>query len=126
VSMSGGSGWVINPHTKNPSLVWELLSFMGSHDAVKDEVQRTAVGISPRQDVNSEMLGGDPLLNFIATKVLPITDVRPGLAAYPQVSTALQKATGDVVAGDGVDKAIRTYQQNLTQAVGGAGNVTTG
>ncbi|HEY0539847.1 MAG TPA: extracellular solute-binding protein [Actinoallomurus sp.] len=126
VSMSGGSGWVINPHTKNASLVWELLSFMGSRDAVKDEVQRSAVGISPRQDVNAEMLSGDPLLSFIATKVLPITAVRPGLAAYPQVSTALQKATGDVVAGDSVDKAIKAYQQNLTQAVGGAGNVTTG
>lgn len=126
VSMSGGTGWVINPHTKDPSLAWDLLSFMGSHDAVKDEVQRSAVGISPRQDVNTEMLAGDPLLNFIATKVLPITDVRPGLAAYPQVSTALQKATGDVVAGDSVDKAIKAYQQNLSQAVGGAGNVTTG
>jgi multiple sugar transport system substrate-binding protein len=65
-------------------------------------------------------------MNFIATKVLPITSVRPGLAAYPQVSTALQKATGDVVAGDGVESAIKSYQQNLTQAVGGAGNVTTG
>jgi multiple sugar transport system substrate-binding protein len=99
---------------------------MGSHDDVKDEVQRSAVGISPRQDVNNEMLAGDPLLNFISTKVLPITDVRPGLAAYPQVSTALQKATGDVVAGDSVDKAVKTYQRNLTQAVGGAGNVATG
>jgi multiple sugar transport system substrate-binding protein len=126
VSMSGGTGWVINPHTKDPSLVWDLLSFMGSHDAVKDEVQRSAVGISPRQDVNAEMLAGDPLLNFIATKVLPITDVRPGLAAYPQVSTALQKATGDVVAGDSIDQAMKTYQQNLASAVGGAGNVTTG
>jgi multiple sugar transport system substrate-binding protein len=124
--MSGGSGWVINPHTKNASLVWDLLSFIGSHDAVKDEVQRSAVGISPRQDVNTELLGGDPLLNFISTKVLPITDVRPGLAAYPQVSTALQKATGDVVAGDSVDKAVKAYQQNLTKAVGGAGNVATG
>jgi multiple sugar transport system substrate-binding protein len=126
VSMSGGSGWVVNPHTKDPSLVWDLLSFMGGHDAVKDEVQRTAVGISPRQDVNAETLAGDPLMNFIATKVLPITDVRPGLAAYPQVSTALQKATGDVVAGDSVGKAVKAYQQNLTEAVGGAGNVTTG
>ncbi len=126
VSMSGGSGWVINPHTKNASLAWDLLTFMSGHDAVKDEVQRTAVGISPRQDVNAEMLGGDPLMSFISTKVLPITSVRPGLAAYPQVSTALQKATGDVVAGDSVDQAVKTYQNNLAQAVGGAGNVTTG
>jgi multiple sugar transport system substrate-binding protein len=124
VSMSGGSGWVINPRTRDASLIWDLLTFMGGHDAVKDEVRRAVVGISPRQDVNAETLGGDPLLNFIATKVLPITAVRPGLAAYPQVSTALQKATGDIVAGDGVDKAAQTYERNLEQAVGSA--VSTG
>jgi multiple sugar transport system substrate-binding protein len=117
---------VINPHTKNASLVWDLLSFIGGRDAVKDEVRRTAVGISPRQDVNSETLAGDPLMTFIATKVLPITAVRPGLSAYPQVSTALQKATGDIVAGGSVEQAAKTYEQNLEQAVGGAVNVSTG
>ncbi|HEY7603536.1 MAG TPA: extracellular solute-binding protein [Gaiellaceae bacterium] len=126
VSMSGGVGWVLNPRTKNAALAWDLLTFMQSHDAVKEEVRRTAVGISPRNDVNAEMLTSDPLLNFIATKVLPITAVRPGLAAYPQVSTALQKATGDVVAGESVDQAAKSYEQNLEQAVGGAGNVQTG
>jgi multiple sugar transport system substrate-binding protein len=126
VSMSGGSGWVINPHTKNAALVWDLLTFMQSHDAVKEEVRRTAVGISPRSDVNAEMLAGDPLLEFISTKVLPITAVRPGLAAYPQVSTALQKATGDIVAGGSVDAAAKAYERNLEQAVGGSGNVSTG
>ncbi|GAA4618902.1 extracellular solute-binding protein [Actinoallomurus liliacearum] len=126
VSLSGGSGWVINPHTKNAALVWDLLTFMQSHDAVKEEVRRTAVGISPRTDVNAETLASDPLLNFISTKVLPITVVRPGLAAYPQVSTALQKATGDVVAGGSVDAAAKAYEQNLEQAVGGSGSVSTG
>ncbi|HEX6472988.1 MAG TPA: extracellular solute-binding protein [Streptosporangiaceae bacterium] len=126
VSMSGGVGWVLNPRTKNAALAWDLLTFMQSHDAVKEEVRRTAVGISPRNDVNAETLAGDPLLNFIATKVLPITAVRPGLAAYPQVSTALQKATGDVVAGASVDQAAKAYERNLEQAVGGAGNVSTG
>jgi multiple sugar transport system substrate-binding protein len=126
VSMSGGVGWVMNPRTKNAALAWDLLTFMQSHDAVKEEVRRTAVGISPRNDVNAETLTGDPLLTFIATKVLPITAVRPGLAAYPQVSTALQKATGDVVAGDSVDQAAKAYERNLEQAVGGAANVTSG
>jgi multiple sugar transport system substrate-binding protein len=126
VSLSGGSGWVINPRSKNASLAWDLLSFMQSHDAVKEEVRRTAVGISPRNDVNTEMLAGDPLLNFISTKVLPITVVRPGLAAYPQVSAALQTATGDVVAGRSVDAATTAYEKTLEQAVGGRGNVSTG
>ena len=126
VSMSGGVGWVINPRTKNAALAWELLTFMQSRDAVKEEVRRSAVGISPRNDVNAEMLTSDPLLSFIATKVLPITAVRPGLAAYPQVSSALQRATGDIVAGDSVDQAVKAYEQNLEQAVGGAANVDPG
>jgi multiple sugar transport system substrate-binding protein len=126
VSMSGGVGWVMNPRTKNAALAWDLMTFMQSHDAVKEEVRSTAVGISPRNDVNAEMLTGDPLLTFIATKVLPITTVRPGLAAYPQVSSALQKATGDIVSGQRVDQAVTSYEQNLEQAVGGAGNVSTG
>ena len=126
VSMSGGVGWVLNPRTKNAALAWDLLTFMQSHDAVKEEVRRGAVGISPRDDVNAETLTGDPLLRFIATKVLPITSVRPGLAAYPQVSAALQRATGDVVSGDGVEQAAQAYERNLEQAVGGANNVSTG
>jgi multiple sugar transport system substrate-binding protein len=126
VSMSGGVGWVLNPRAKNAALAWDLLTFMQSHDAVKEEVRRTAVGISPRNDVNAETLTGDPLLRFIATKVLPITAVRPGLAAYPQVSAALQKATGDIVSGDSVEQAAQAYERNLEQAVGGANNVSTG
>lgn len=124
VSMSGGTGWVINPRSHNVSLAWDLLTFMQSQAAVTEEFRESAVGITPRQDVNAKVLAGDPLLNFMASKVLPITAVRPGLAAYPQVSTALQKATGDVVAGVPVDKAAKSYEQSLRQAVGNA--VSTG
>jgi multiple sugar transport system substrate-binding protein len=125
VSMSGGSGWVLNPHSAHAQLAWQLLQFMGSHDSVAQEVRTSVIGISPRKDVNSELLT-DPLMNFISTKVLPITATRPGLGAYPQVSTALQQATDDIVAGKSVNSAIRTYEQSLEQAVGGAVNVSTG
>jgi multiple sugar transport system substrate-binding protein len=125
VSMSGGSGWVLNPHSKNAQLAWQLLQFMGSHDSVAQEVRTAVIGISPRKDVNSELLT-DPLMNFISTKVLPITATRPGLGAYPQVSVALQQATDDIVAGKSVSSAIKTYEKSLEQAVGGAGNVSTG
>jgi multiple sugar transport system substrate-binding protein len=58
------------------------------------------------------------MLNFIATEVLPITRFRPGLADYNKVSSALQQATADVVAGKSPDDAAAAYQDALVKAVG--------
>ena len=33
VSLSGGGGRVINPHTSHPKEAWQLLTFMNSKDA---------------------------------------------------------------------------------------------
>jgi multiple sugar transport system substrate-binding protein len=125
VSMSGGGGRVVNPNSKFPQQAWELLAFMNSAEATKAYLGGTAK-ITQRNDVNSEVLGGDPMLSFIATKVLPLTAFRPGLAAYPAVSQALQQATLDVVTGKSPADAAATYSKAVEKAAGGAANVSTG
>jgi multiple sugar transport system substrate-binding protein len=122
VSMSGGAVRVLNPHTKDPGLAWELLSFMHSAEGTKTSLAGEA-RITSRQDVNDDVLGVDPMLKFIADKVLPITAFRPPLAVYPEVSVALQQATADVVAGKTAEEAATAYQQKLEGLVGGAANV---
>ncbi|MEA5055130.1 MAG: extracellular solute-binding protein, partial [Propionicimonas sp.] len=117
VSMSGGTGRVLNPNSKNPELAWELLAFMNSADAFKARVAGT-ISITPRNDVNAEILASDPMLTFVNDQVLPITAYRPGLAAYPQVSVALQQASLDVVSGTSVDDALATYVTTLEGIVG--------
>jgi multiple sugar transport system substrate-binding protein len=117
VSMSGGGIRVVNPKTEYPQQAWELLEFMNSAAATKAYLGDSAQ-VTQREDVNSEVLSGDPMLNFIATEVLPITRYRPGLADYPKVSTALQQATADVVAGKSADEAATGYQEALVKAVG--------
>jgi multiple sugar transport system substrate-binding protein len=117
VSMSGGSVRVINPKTKYPKQAWELLQFMNSAQATKARLGDTAQ-ITQRQDVNSEVLKNDSMLSFIADDVLPITRFRPGLADYPKVSTALQQATADIIAGKSADEAAAAYQDALIEAVG--------
>lgn len=117
VSMSGGSVRVINPNTKYPQQAWELLQFMNSAEATKARLGDTAQ-ITQRDDVNDEVLENDPMLGFIAEEVLPITRFRPGLAEYPKVSTALQQATADIVAGKSVDEAASAYEEALVKAVG--------
>lgn len=123
VSMSGGGVRVINPNTKFPQQAWELLQFMNSAEAVKAELSGQA-RVTQREDVNAEILANDPLLSFVAEQVLPLTAYRPGLAQYPQVSTALQQATADVVAGRSPDEAAKRYQEAVGSAVG-ADNVST-
>jgi multiple sugar transport system substrate-binding protein len=122
VSMSGGAVRVLNPFSKNPKLAWDLLAFMHSAEATKSQLAGQ-VRISSRTDVNSEVLTADPMLKYIADEVLPITAYRPGLAVYPQVSTALQEATAAVVSGKSAGEAAAAYQTKLEEVVGGAANV---
>ncbi|MBP2335935.1 multiple sugar transport system substrate-binding protein [Saccharothrix coeruleofusca] len=117
VSTSGGGVRVINPDTRYPRQAWEFLRFLNSAEAVKSSLAGTAQ-ITQRQDVNDEVLAGDPVLGFIADRVLPITRYRPPLADYPKVSAALQQATADVVAGREPEQAARSYREALVKAVG--------
>ena len=124
VSMSGGGVRVINPNSKYPEQAWEFMRFLNSQEAVKASLAGTAQ-ITQRTDVNDEVLAGDPMLSFIAAKVLPITRYRPGLADYPKVSAALQQATADVVAGKSPEDAAKSYQDAVVKAVG-EGSVAVG
>jgi multiple sugar transport system substrate-binding protein len=117
VSMSGGAGRVLNPNTEHPEEAWALLTFMNSQEATLELVKDQA-RITQREDVNTEVLGNDPLLQFIADEVLPITAYRPPLAEYTQVSVALQEATEQVVNGTSAQEAAGRYQSELESIVG--------
>lgn len=117
VSISGGGGRVLNPNTKNPKEAWALLAFMASKDAVLQYTKGQAQ-ITQRNDVNSQILSSDPLLSFVATKVLPLTVYRPGFAVYPQVSAALQLASQEVFSGKSVSDAATEYNNTLVKLVG--------
>ncbi|MFE2757619.1 extracellular solute-binding protein [Actinosynnema sp. NPDC059335] len=124
VSMSGGGVRVVNPNSRYPRQAWELVEFMNSAEAVKAALAGGAQ-VTQRSDVNDEVLAGDPMLRFVAERVLPITRYRPGLADYPKVSAALQQATADVVSGRSPEEAARSYHEALVRAVG-EGNVAWG
>jgi len=125
VSLSGGGARIISPATKNAKEAWALLQYLNSRDALVNWESRGARLVS-RNDVNQSSIN-DPLLKFIATKVLPITATRPGAAVYPQISTALQTATENVVSGRSSPvQAAQQYEKALEKAVGGASSVETG
>jgi multiple sugar transport system substrate-binding protein len=116
VSMSGGGGQVLNPNSENPDLAWELMTFMQSPEAL---INRHADDprITARADVNAEILT-DEMISFVAEDVLPITFYRPGLEEYPQVSVAIQEATGVAAAGSTGEEAAAQFQSALEGIVG--------
>lgn len=117
VSLSGGGGRVINPNTDHPEEAWALLQFMHSREAYENLVERQAM-ITARNDINEATLT-DPMLQYVAEQVLPITTTRAPLAAYPQISTALQEASGAAATGSASPQdAATAYQQAAVQAVG--------
>ncbi len=123
VSMSGGALRTVNPASEHPKEAFELLAFTLSPEALKEETADGNVRITPRTDVNKEILAGEPLLTYISEEVLPLTAYRPPVALYPQVSVALQEATAAVAGGTPADQAATAYQSKLEGIVGGAGNI---
>ncbi|NUR86374.1 MAG: extracellular solute-binding protein [Nonomuraea sp.] len=123
VSMSGGALRTVNPNSAHPKEAFELAAFTLSPESLKEETKNGNVRITPRSDVNKDILAGEPLLTYISEKVLPTTAYRPPVAVYPQVSAALQEATAEVVSGKTPDQAAADYQQKLEGLVGGAGNI---
>ena len=97
------------------SMPWQsgLTGIIYRKDLVKREPRLTS-----RNDVNQSALK-DPLLTFIAEKVLPITTTRPGVAVYPQVSQAIQEATEQVATGKAdAARAAKDYAAKLGKVVG--------
>ncbi|MGH3727554.1 MAG: extracellular solute-binding protein [Micromonosporaceae bacterium] len=125
VSMSGGGAQVVNPNSDFPQQAWELVTFMNSAEAVKARLGGNAQ-VTAREDVNAEVLKNDPMLTFVAEKVLPLTSYRPGLAEYPEVSLALQEATLAVIDGTSPKQAAADYQAKLEKIAGGKEKITSG
>ena len=115
VSISGGTGYVLNPFTKNPDLAWELLSFMFSTEMML-KLQEIQPGIRIRDDVP---VVGDPVMSAMAAKLLPVSTVRPQLPVYPRVSLEAQLMTERVITGEMTpEEAMKAYAEAVVELVG--------
>jgi len=115
VSISGGTGYVLNPNSQNPELAWELLSFMFSTDMML-ALQNIQPGIRIRSDVP---VVGDPVMSAMAEKLLPVSTVRPQLPAYPRISVEAQLMTERVITGEMTpEEAMQAYAEAVVELVG--------
>lgn len=115
VTASGGTGYLLNPNTKNPAEAWALLSFMFSKDSL-DYIQTIEPRIRARDDVP---VPNDPVMTALAQELLPITAIRPAEANYAKVSEAIQLMTEQVVSGEKTpQEAADTFASTVTALVG--------
>lgn len=116
VTASGGTGYTLNPNTKNPAVAWDLVSFMFSKTSL-DQFEQLQPTISSRDDVP---VPNDPVLTAIAKEMLPLTVTRPPDPAYSTtVSPQIQLMTERVVSAQMTpEQAMDAFATAVTQAVG--------
>lgn len=114
VNMSGGTGWVINPNSKDPKLAWDFMATMYSQQLDQQWEQ-----IQPVIPLRSDVKVPDDATMTSLAKLLPITVVRPNVTTYPQVAQLIEQETNNVVSGQMTpQQAEDTYAAQLTKLVG--------
>jgi multiple sugar transport system substrate-binding protein len=96
VTISGGTGFTVNPNTQHPELAWELLAFMNSRESL-EAFQEFQPRIRVRDDVP---VPGVPFLTDTSRELGPLTTSRPNLAVYPEISFQAQLMTERVISGE--------------------------
>ena len=115
VTISGGTGYIINPNTEHPEESWALLSCMFSAESLVgfNDLQPR---IRARIDVP---VTGDDTMSLIASDVLPLTTIRPPLPEYNRVSAEAQLMTERVVSGEmSPQDAMDAYASAVIDIVG--------
>lgn len=119
VSLSGGWTWAIPQRSTNPDLAWDLIAQMETKQNNLRFVNENAQ-IAVRKDVakDPEYVNSQPSVEFF-TDLVPVTQYRPALPAYPKVSTEIQVATENVMTGktEPADAATE-YDEAVTGIVG--------
>lgn len=115
VTISGGTGLILNPNTEHPQEAWQLLTYMFSRESLEG-LQEIQPRIRARLDVP---VTGDETMSRIAEEALPFTTIRPMLPDYNQVSAEAQLMTERVVSGEmAPEDAMQAYDEAVTAIVG--------
>jgi multiple sugar transport system substrate-binding protein len=115
VSISGGTGFVINPNTDAAQEAWKFLSFMMSQEQMS-AYQEYSPGIRSRDDV---AIPNSAFLTESSQTLLPLTTARPNNANYNSVSQEIQRMTEAVVSGElSPEDAMAQYKSAVIAIVG--------
>ncbi|MGJ8453969.1 extracellular solute-binding protein [Pseudothermotoga sp. U03pept] len=120
VSISGGTGFAVNPNTKNPKLVAEVLKRI-----LYIEPQLTYFElkpfVSPRSDLADSCwtINRDKFIAETSRALVKYTTFRPAFPVYPEISFQAQLLTERVVTKQmTIDQALKEFAAEVTRIVG--------
>lgn len=115
VTISGGTGFALNPNSSHGELAWELLAFMNSVEALNAGQQ-----IQPRIRVRDDVpVPNNVFLTDTAAALGPLTTARPNQSVYAEISAAAQLMTERVVSGQMTpQQAMDAYAATVIDLVG--------
>ena len=115
VTISGGTGFVLNPATDTPKEAWALLSFMN-----EVEMQNAFQAIQPRITARTDVeIPNSPFLTDVSQTLLPLTTARPNDENYNAVSAEIQRMTEAVVSGElSPEDAMAQFKTSVIGIVG--------
>jgi multiple sugar transport system substrate-binding protein len=115
VTISGGTGFVLNPATDTPAEAWAFLSFMNEPEQLR-AFQDLQPRITARTDVE---IPNSPFLTETSQALLPLTTARPNDPDYNAVSQEIQRMTEAVVSGElSPEDAMAQYRAAVIALVG--------
>ena len=120
VSISGGTGFAVNPNTKNPKLVAEVLKRI-----LYIEPQLTYFElkpfVSPRSDLADSCwtVNKDKFIAETSRALVKYTTFRPAFPVYPEISFQAQLLTERIVTKQmTVEQALKEFATEVTRIVG--------
>jgi multiple sugar transport system substrate-binding protein len=116
--ISGGTGFAVNPNTKNADLAFELIK-----TALRPDVLVKLFNIKPFSPIYKEFVELPEVKEnaFIADTsrvLMPYTTIRPAKPEYPEISYQAQLLTEQIVMGVSPEKALENYGQGVISIVG--------
>lgn len=118
VSISGGTGFVINPNTKNADLAFELLKTALRPDVLVELFNKKPFSPIYEEFVELPAVKENAFIADTSKALMPYTTIRPAKPEYPEISYQAQLLTEQIVMGVSPEKALEGYGQGVISIVG--------
>lgn len=118
VSISGGTGFVINPNTKNADLAFELLKTALRPDVLVELFNKKPFSPIYKEFVELPAVKENAFIADTSKALMPYTTIRPAKSEYPEISYQAQLLTEQIVMGVSIEKALENYAQGVISIVG--------
>jgi multiple sugar transport system substrate-binding protein len=116
--ISGGTGFAINPNTKNADLAWELIKTALRPDVLVELFNKKPFSPIYKEFVELPTVKENAFIADTSKVLMPYTTVRPGKSEYPEISYQAQLLTEQIVTGVSPEKALENYGQAVIAIVG--------